>query len=234
MRGEKSYTHSSSRKNSGSSPLARGKGIFLRPACHYRRIIPACAGKRIFWALLREAFQDHPRLRGEKVRSLNALVPTAGSSPLARGKAEQAPWPEAQPGIIPACAGKSPVASSTYSSRTDHPRLRGEKRHPLARHASVSGSSPLARGKVEIQPANLPAYRIIPACAGKRPALLTVHSIAEDHPRLRGEKFHLYSVVSDMPGSSPLARGKGRLVRDHALHNGIIPACAGKRSEAGT
>ena len=71
------------------------------------RITPACAGStkaRSEYSILSE---DHPRLRGEYYKDLNACLASAGSPPLARGarivKADQASATR----ITPACAGST-------------------------------------------------------------------------------------------------------------------------------
>ena len=70
----------------GSSPLTRGKedrNIIRR---RLLRIIPAYAGKRIFFISCFLYAQDYPRLRGEKTALLTERKPIGGSSPLTRGK----------------------------------------------------------------------------------------------------------------------------------------------------
>ena len=48
------------------------------------------------------------------------------------------------------------------------------------------------------------------------------------HPRSRGENDHVAVPVSQLPGSSPLTRGKPLRVRPPRKHQGLIPAHAGK------
>ena len=90
------------------------------------RITPACAGStkaRSEYSILSE---DHPRLRGEYYKDLNACLASAGSPPLARGarivKADQASATR----ITPACAGSTTAAIGSGIMSGDHPRLRGE------------------------------------------------------------------------------------------------------------
>ena len=82
----------------------------------------------------------------------------------------------------------------TSSDLWDHPRLRGEKCHYSLRPPILKGSSPLARGKVPVNFCACNPYGIIPACAGKRRQLWDNNAIKRDHPRLRGEKYALYSA----------------------------------------
>ena len=72
------------------------------------------------------------------------------------------------------------------------------------------------------------AFRITPACAGKR-----IQNEAEprkwtDHPRVCGEK--MFSISGDVkyPGSPPRVRGKVGFIVLVQTAIGITPACAGK------
>ena len=71
-----------------------------------------------------------------------------------------------------------------------------------------SGSSPLTRGKPEEMNQLADRGRLIPAHAGKtsRPAKPCPHLPA--HPRSRGENLLFDNVGKELPGSSPLTRGK--------------------------
>ena len=70
---------------------------------------------------------------------------------------------------------------------------------------------------------------ITPACAGKSlwsPLLLI---LAEDHPRVCGEKdLELYRIMTTK-GSPPRVRGKEDNAPLVSRYVGITPACAGKR-----
>ena len=66
--------------------------------------------------------------------------------------------------------------------------MRGEKQLVLGIDDYEIGSSPHARGKVAICRIFFTSNRIIPACAGKRPSLITALLFHQDHPRMRGEK----------------------------------------------
>ena len=71
-----------------------------------------------------------------------------------------------------------------------------------------SGSSPLTRGKPSFSAAGLRAVGLIPAHAGKTPALPVKINEVSAHPRSRGENYTLISRVKVSTGSSPLTRGK--------------------------
>ena len=228
LRGEKSFQSKQAKFLIGSSPLARGK-VEDNPGLSAKtRIIPACAGKSWRERHERTEIEDHPRLRGEKVRMQMCGIRSYGSSPLARGKGLVDYHPVPVRGIIPACAGKSFPSVASAHSAADHPRLRGEKSGKKSKTFWGCGSSPLARGKGTFWPAGTTTGGIIPACAGKSGLRKPRHKRNRDHPRLRGEKGGLSRYSSGKRGSSPLARGKGGARSSSAKVRGIIPACAGK------
>ena len=71
------------------------------------RLIPARAGKTLWFAVSGTTGLAHPRACGENKRSLGAARQTAGSSPRVRGKPIVAPVEHDPPGLIPARAGKT-------------------------------------------------------------------------------------------------------------------------------
>ena len=97
---------------------------------------------------------------------------------------------------------------------------------------SVRGSSPLTRGKRRVGVVCLPLVWLIPAHAGKTEVVGLRMRLLRAHPRSRGENALAGETIVRVPGSSPLTRGKhvpgvrGPRVR------GLIPAHAGKTSEA--
>ena len=90
------------------------------------------------------------------------------------------------------------------------------------------GSSPLTRGKPRAPLRRWPAWRLIPAHAGKTPRRSSARMTRRAHPRSRGENALHPDEVMNALGSSPLTRGK-LLGADRALGGrGLIPAHAGK------
>ena len=155
------------------------------------RITPACAGKtlnkiRVIWSK-----KDHPRLRGENYQNSRWNDINQGSPPLARGKQRNGIAGGIQPGITPACAGKTLFRGKNRVRSQDHPRLRGENVIRTRVSYSVAGSPPLARGKPDFLHRSVGRTRITPACAGKTPSRLKGCSGLKDHPRLRGENVLL-------------------------------------------
>ena len=92
----------------------------------------------------------------------------------------------------------------------------------------MSGSSPLTRGKHYARRARDPPPRLIPAHAGKTVSSWTATLNQEAHPRSRGENTHWAGVLARKDGSSPLTRGKQRVIFRCPFCEGLIPAHAGK------
>ena len=85
MRGEHSVPDTVSFSPPGSPPHARGTPYGYRGGLVFTGITPACAGNTLIDAILHEAIEDHPRMRGEH-RVLTQKESThLGSPPHARG-----------------------------------------------------------------------------------------------------------------------------------------------------
>ena len=131
-------------------------------------------------------------------------------------------------GITPAYAGKSIYDCMIVRSVWDHPRVCGEKCSFPKKVYSEWGSPPRMRGKVRTRISDKTAQRITPAYAGKRSGGWNVGTLAEDHPRVCGEKCGPCFAPPPRRGSPPRMRGKaiGHLFVDHDQR--ITPAYAGK------
>ena len=130
-------------------------------------------------------------------------------------------------GIIPACAGNTPVSYSLSRPKKDHPRMRGEHLFYRLFCSMGRGSSPHARGTRQDPVFIISKIGIIPACAGNTVFVIIVISLIWDHPRMRGEHRGQPFRLADWQGSSPHARGTPGHVRVAKDIVGIIPACAG-------
>ena len=150
-----------------------------------------------------------------------------GSSPLARGLLRRRKAGPPYRRIIPARAGFTSGGGPGPPRRRDHPRSRGV--YPAARAAAsaIGGSSPLARGLLEVGQLPPPAHGIIPARAGFTRATPRPRPTPTDHPRSRGVYAHGVQQFEIGWGSSPLARGLRRLAVRVAPRIRIIPARAG-------
>ena len=211
----------------GSSPLARGLRRQLLQRRDDQRIIPARAGFTSVAGRSAQAAGDHPRSRGVYAAYSRGVSKSIGSSPLARGLRVLPGFSGFSQGIIPARAGFTQVASVRMNAYTDHPRSRGVyERHPLRRLLRL-GSSPLARGLLQVASAAPAQHRIIPARAGFTVWGVVLRRFHGDHPRSRG--VYERGLIGLMPatGSSPLARGLPRRDVHHLDDAGIIPARAG-------
>ena len=187
LRGEHKLSTAAEVVPPGSSPLARGAQPRRHPQRHDRGIIPACAGSTLLYIVRGRERRDHPRLRGEHATARGTATRRTGSSPLARGAHHQGLDAVARAGIIPACAGSTGVFVIGKGRERDHPRLRGEHLQIWVSSASVSGSSPLARGARHPRRRAVRRHGIIPACAGSTRPCRWGRGRGRDHPRLRAE-----------------------------------------------
>ena len=153
----------------------RGKGTSAKDMPCAVGITPACAGKRGGRTVSFFLIRDHPRVCGEKARTLIAWEEPQGSPPRVRGKVSVDEVNVFHGGITPACAGKSPRKFSHPLPSRDHPRVCGEKNSDNEGSLPETGSPPRVRGKVLYELELSPLGGITPACAGKR--LKRSHSI---------------------------------------------------------
>ena len=109
----------------------------------------------------------------------------------------------------------------------DHPRLRGVDRRRSGSRHGCAGSSPLTRGRLELQPIHARRARIIPAYAGSTLTIVHAPDVTWDHPRLRGVDLPKSAIARSSNGSSPLTRGRLRSSSDIGARPRIIPAYAG-------
>ena len=151
----------------GSSPLTRGKQAPGRPEPAHARLIPAHAGKTARERRSCAVSGAHPRSRGENAARANHTAPKRGSSPLTRGKRVRALVQSGHDGLIPAHAGKTPLAYEYGGMYTAHPRSRGENLRAAHDGPRGGGSSPLTRGKPPLAHLLHACLRLIPAHAGK-------------------------------------------------------------------
>ena len=151
----------------GSSPRVRGKPLGLLFAGIASGLIPACAGKTRAMRARARSPAAHPRVCGENHWSSEGLTPTGGSSPRVRGKPEPGHIHLDVRGLIPACAGKTPMQALALARFSAHPRVCGENALPGPVGRDDDGSSPRVRGKPALGHTQTYDKRLIPACAGK-------------------------------------------------------------------
>ena len=209
----------------------RGKGKDIDRTGRAAGITPACAGKSCISVRLSGLRGDHPRMCGEKESIIGGYVSTVGSPPHVRGKANIGRSFLHVRGITPAYAGKRMETMTRRHAVGDHPRVCGEKVDLARMPASKPGSPPRMRGKDFWHYADNYATGITPAYAGKSAQLEGASPLAQDHPRVCGEKRDFSRLPPFLQGSPPRMRGKGERKRRHSNPRGITPAYAGKSSE---
>ena len=151
------------------------------------RFIPARAGNTRAAGRKLADLPVHPRSRGEHDGTSDDVARDAGSSPLARGT----PWINCSAALtsrfIPARAGNTRLRVFPASSRSVHPRSRGEHLTDTPELTRVPGSSPLARGTRPRAPQRCSRTRFIPARAGNTSGRRGSRRRPPVHPRSRGE-----------------------------------------------
>ena len=166
--GEKFSTLFPPPKVAGSPPRMRGKEFILRSRANKTRITPAYAGKSLKKLRKKYNIRDHPRVCGEKARSVGHGVAHRGSPPRMRGKVHFRDLKKMPLGITPAYAGKSQGQGHRCPCPGDHPRVCGEKPQGHPGLFCVMGSPPRMRGKAGSHAHAHDKRRITPAYAGKR------------------------------------------------------------------
>ena len=191
------------------------------------RIIPACAGNACGPYQAHRDSADHPRVCGERDKSLSPHMLTLGSSPRVRGTPPDQGTDWADGRIIPACAGNASQIRQRLSIQSDHPRVCGERIIRIPHILRGSGSSPRVRGTRLMEYSANVLDRIIPACAGNAAQGIVRHTQETDHPRVCGERENTSRNIDPQGGSSPRVRGTLRPSGLRKRGGGIIPACAG-------
>ena len=195
------------------------------------RLIPAHAGKTRGASMPCVKRAAHPRSRGENTPCASWTLPSAGSSPLTRGKRRVFRRSVGVRRLIPAHAGKTSSPQCTRSACAAHPRSRGENCCASLSKDPPTGSSPLTRGKRSRRYQEGFARRLIPAHAGKTARPQSRSRAPAAHPRSRGENSFRRDSAGIKGGSSPLTRGKPPRVRRAGGQQRLIPAHAGKTPE---
>ena len=170
----------------GSSPLARGLPVDDADSAGEPGIIPARAGFTASASTAPSGPPDHPRSRGVYLTRGAASRWFRGSSPLARGLLPVRGLDDGEHGIIPARAGFTSSGTRSTASSEDHPRSRGVYDQTDEETRLKNGSSPLARGLLDLGVQRGQAARIIPARAGFTGGCGGGGRAGRDHPRSRG------------------------------------------------
>ena len=157
-------------------------------------------------------------------------MPTAGSSPRARGTLGWGGSKDRPQRFIPASAGNTKDMTFSKPYKSVHPRERGEHQSRLRMARSTSGSSPRARGTRRLCLFEVQSNRFIPASAGNTPPRARSAGNASVHPRERGEHVAEDVGFEAQAGSSPRARGTLGVRVSVVTSIRFIPASAGNTS----
>ena len=196
-------------RDAGDHPRIRGEHPHrVYPRVARPGIIPAYAGSTSPKAPGRASTGDHPRIRGEHRQWMPAPASRWGSSPHTRGALLHHHLNLLKLGIIPAYAGSTPRqprlgtgrggssphtrgaprgSCSPWPLKLDHPRIRGEHGFSSIPMNLRPGSSPHTRGAQAPRGQVRFSRGIIPAYAGSTSRHWLQSSLAQDHPRIRGE-----------------------------------------------
>ena len=105
--GEQSNRFARHWASDGSSPRVRGTDFVRCFCCCSWRFIPACAGNRLFFVLVKLVITVHPRVCGEQQLVVPKNTSISGSSPRVRGTVIRCSDRLMLLRFIPACAGNS-------------------------------------------------------------------------------------------------------------------------------
>ena len=189
--GENASSRPSHERSAGSSPRVRGKHRLPCLRGTNRRLIPACAGKTWNGWKTSPTCPAHPRVCGENSPASMTSSPATGSSPRVRGKRAEVEGRRRVVGLIPACAGKTPVRGGDHFKPPAHPRVCGENSSEGSKAPASQGSSPRVRGKLGGLVGYNFVWGLIPACAGKTLTLIVYLFGVWAHPRVCGENSTL-------------------------------------------
>ena len=176
----------------------------------WARFIPAGAGNTVEYHSSSTWRPVHPRRRGEHHIIQHNKSFGAGSSPQARGTHIDDTTRAAIYRFIPAGAGNTRRAPTGQTSRKVHPRRRGEHYNVSKARIDGLGSSPQARGTLEVSTKTDKSMRFIPAGAGNTHTFSGWDGNQTVHPRRRGEHRPIDRDGRGKSGSSPQARGTPR------------------------
>ncbi|VEH26935.1 Domain of uncharacterised function (DUF2825) [Cellulomonas fimi] len=209
---------------SGSSPHAgrRPDGRVRRDPG--RRLIPARGETSRQGSTRRPGPWAHPRTRGDDTSRPRTVTRFPGSSPHAGRRLELARGPACGDGLIPARGETTSAGRSGSSSRTAHPRTRGDDVMTPVTPSTAAGSSPHAGRRPVRRLRGADLVGLIPARGETTAAATPPAGASRAHPRTRGDDAVDGSTLTAQSGSSPHAgrRPPRRAARRDV--GGLIPA----------
>ncbi len=153
-------------------------------------------------------------------KNCGSSPPTRGTPPLSRAGSLLRRF-------IPAHAGNTTFRTRAATSRSVHPRPRGEHFICASWDSSPRGSSPPTRGTLRCLGGGSTQNRFIPAHAGNTSKKSTWRLHVTVHPRPRGEHTKRKKPSDAGLGSSPPTRGTPRDAEIRHFVERFIPAHAG-------
>ncbi len=146
MRGDHLPRKTAAGSLAGPPPHARGPRVRDRAARRAFGTTPACAGTTRRRKRPIRGPRDHPRMRGDHLRTRHVIGGTAGPPPHARGPRRARVGVATQRGTTPACAGTTKRKLYRVPTGRDHPRMRGDHVGPSKSPCRLPGPPPHARG----------------------------------------------------------------------------------------
>ncbi len=227
VRGDFAVVAAAASDRHGSPPRARGLPLSRWPRTRPLRFTPACAGTSPGTPSPARRHPVHPRVRGDFDPLPTVPYRRFGSPPRARGLRLVHPQHHPLGRFTPACAGTSPWRWCVRSTRSVHPRVRGDFTMRSPPVSCLIGSPPRARGLRHSGDLQSGLGRFTPACAGTSDAYPGDGSILAVHPRVRGDFGPSDSSCSRIGGSPPRARGLQLPRSESSPRSRFTPACAG-------
>lgn len=142
------------------------------------------------------------------------------------------PRPSQSLRLIPAHAGNTSLLRLACLPCRVHPRSRREHDKKSQVVLSQEGSSPLARGKLNVDRLCMRSDGLIPTRAGNMTRPPVRPARPEAHPRSRGEHAGDGEAMTQQVGSSPLARGILDNLHTTCGQPRLIPARAGNMPDS--
>ena len=170
----------------------------------------------------------NPAGAGRTILTKSAYCVWDGSSPRVRGRARRRRAACVRAGLIPAGAGQTSGTVSACCFASAHPRWCGADSRRGVGRSRLRGSSPRVRGRPPVVRVDHAGAGLIPAGAGQTCLDGVVTVVFPAHPRGCGADLRHRVRVLFRLGSSPLVRGRLRVLRKIRHNRGLIPVGAGQ------
>ncbi len=149
-RGADAATASQQARNTGRSPLTRGRRSSFPAFPNRLRSIPAHAGQTKAWREVKPVWGVDPRSRGADDQLRAIVTSRPGRSPLTRGRPVHRPEERHESGSIPAHAGQTRHPLAVPRASQVDPRSRGADQVTGHHEPREKGRSPLTRGRLRL------------------------------------------------------------------------------------